>query len=73
MLSPILLPPTALPATPPAARLRAAIVSDAAVERNGVGAYYRDLAEHLRTHPREARFVSAFGAQAPPGGRIHRR
>jgi len=30
-----------------ASRLRAAIVSDAAPERNGVGAYYRDLAEHL--------------------------
>lgn len=28
--------------------LRIAIVSDAAPERNGVGAYYRDLAEHLR-------------------------
>jgi glycosyltransferase involved in cell wall biosynthesis len=28
--------------------LRVAIVSDAAPERNGVGAYYRDLAEHLR-------------------------
>ena len=31
-----------------ASRLRAAIVSDAAPERNGVGAYYRDLAEHLK-------------------------
>lgn len=31
--------------TPP---LRVAILSDAAPERNGVGAYYRDLAEHLR-------------------------
>ncbi len=29
--------------------LRVAIVSDAAPERNGVGAYYRDLAEQLRT------------------------
>lgn len=28
--------------------LRVAIVSDAAPERNGVGTYYRDLAEHLR-------------------------
>lgn len=28
--------------------LRVAILSDAAPERNGVGAYYRDLAEHLR-------------------------
>jgi glycosyltransferase involved in cell wall biosynthesis len=31
-----------------ASNLRVAIVSDAAPERNGVGAYYRDLAEHLR-------------------------
>jgi len=31
-----------------ASALRVAIVSDAAPERNGVGAYYRDLAEHLR-------------------------
>ncbi|MBK5968835.1 MULTISPECIES: glycosyltransferase [Thiorhodovibrio] len=30
------------------APLRVAIVSDAAPERNGVGAYYRDLSEHLR-------------------------
>jgi len=29
--------------------LRVAIVSDAAPERNGVGAYYRDLAEHLKS------------------------
>ncbi len=34
-------------ATPDARGLRVAIVSDAAPERNGVGAYYRDLAEHL--------------------------
>ena len=32
----------------PAAALRVAIVSDAAPERNGVGAYSRDLADHLR-------------------------
>jgi glycosyltransferase involved in cell wall biosynthesis len=31
-----------------AAGLRVAILSDAAPERNGVGAYYRDLADHLR-------------------------
>ena len=30
-----------------ASHLRVAIVSDAAPERNGVGAYYQDLAEHL--------------------------
>lgn len=34
-------------ATPPRLPLRLAIVSDAAPERNGVGTYYRDLAEHL--------------------------
>ncbi len=31
-----------------ASGLRVAIVSDAAPERNGVGAYYRDLADHLK-------------------------
>ncbi|MBK1717136.1 glycosyltransferase [Thiocystis violacea] len=31
-----------------AERLRVAILSDAAPERNGVGAYYRDLADHLK-------------------------
>ena len=36
------------PVQPCAAELRVAIVSDAAPERNGVGAYYRDLADHLR-------------------------
>lgn len=36
-------------ATPTEAHdLRVAIVSDAAPERNGVGAYYRDLADHLK-------------------------
>lgn len=32
---------------PDASDLRVAIVSDAAPDRNGVGTYYRDLAEHL--------------------------
>jgi glycosyltransferase involved in cell wall biosynthesis len=36
------------PSAQSAEGLRVAIVSDAAPERNGVGAYYRDLAEHLR-------------------------
>lgn len=36
-------------AAPDPTRLRVAIVSDAAPERNGVGAYYRDLAEHLKS------------------------
>lgn len=34
---------------PDARGLKVAIVSDAAPERNGVGAYYRDLADHLRS------------------------
>lgn len=37
-----------VPALPDGHGLRVAIISDAAPERNGVGAYYRDLAEHLR-------------------------
>ncbi|NEX21525.1 glycosyltransferase family 1 protein [Thiorhodococcus mannitoliphagus] len=37
--------------TPSSAQgLRVAIVSDAAPERNGVGAYYRDLADHLKAN-----------------------
>ncbi len=38
-------PQSIAPQPPP---LRVAILSDAAPERNGVGAYYRDLTEHLR-------------------------
>jgi glycosyltransferase involved in cell wall biosynthesis len=38
--------------------LRVAILSDAAPERNGVGAYYRDLAEHLRDAGVQVRVVS---------------
>ncbi|EIC23112.1 glycosyltransferase [Thiorhodovibrio frisius] len=41
-----------------AAPLRVAIFSDAAPERNGVGAYYRDLAEHLRSAGVLAQIVS---------------
>ncbi|MBB4266451.1 glycosyltransferase [Roseospira visakhapatnamensis] len=40
---------------------RIAVVSDAEPERNGVGAYYADLVEHLRDHVAE---VTVFG----PGG-----
>lgn len=40
------------------ASLRVAILSDAAPERNGVGAYYRDLAEHLRGAGVQVRIVS---------------
>lgn len=38
-----------MPTLPDARGLRVAIISDAAPERNGVGAYYRDLADHLRS------------------------
>ncbi|MBK1701188.1 glycosyltransferase [Thiococcus pfennigii] len=41
-----------------AAGLRVAIVSDAAPERNGVGAYYRDLAEHLRAAGAQVELVA---------------
>ncbi len=40
--------PDGLLPTPNASGLKVAIVSDAAPERNGVGAYYRDLTEHLK-------------------------
>ncbi|MBK1649917.1 glycosyltransferase [Rhabdochromatium marinum] len=46
------------PATPLDRPLRVAILSDAAPERNGVGAYYRDLAEHLRTVGVQVQVVS---------------
>ncbi len=39
--------PDGVAGAPDGTGLRIAIVSDAAPERNGVGAYYRDLAEHL--------------------------
>jgi len=58
------LPPNAASAAPmvvPAARSaapRVAIFSDAAPERNGVGAYYRDLAEHLRGHGALVKLIS---------------
>lgn len=38
--------------------LRVAIVSDAAPERNGVGAYYRDLAEHLKAAGAQVELVA---------------
>lgn len=38
--------------------LRVAIFSDAAPERNGVGAYYRDLAEHLRARGARVELLS---------------
>lgn len=41
-----------------AAGLRVAVVSDAAPERNGVGAYYRDLAEHLKGAGAQVELIS---------------
>ena len=38
--------------------LRVAIVSDAAPERNGVGAYYRDLADHLKANGARVELVA---------------
>ena len=38
--------------------LRVAIVSDAAPERNGVGTYYRDLAEHLKAAGAKVQLIS---------------
>lgn len=43
-------PPQAEPPLPKIKDIRIAIVSDAATERNGVGTFYVDLAEHLRKH-----------------------
>ena len=47
-----------LPAPPDARGLRVAIVSDAAPERNGVGAYYQDLADHLRAAGAQVELVA---------------
>ncbi|WP_462320067.1 glycosyltransferase [Halochromatium sp.] len=38
--------------------LRVAIISDAAPERNGVGTYYRDLAEHLKAAGAKIELIS---------------
>lgn len=38
--------------------LRVAIISDAAPERNGVGTYYRDLAEHLKAIGAKVELIS---------------
>lgn len=43
---------------PSAQGLRVAIVSDAAPERNGVGTYYRDLAEHLKAAGAKVELIS---------------
>lgn len=53
--------PRVQPAAVPAAAvadLRVAIVSDAAPERNGVGTYYADLAEHLRAAGAKVELIS---------------
>lgn len=52
--------------TPPRLPLRLAIVSDAAPERNGVGTYYRDLAEHLTPRLAALAFLCPGGAGALP-------
>lgn len=41
-----------------ASGLRVAIISDAAPERNGVGTYYRDLAEHLKAAGAKVELIS---------------
>jgi glycosyltransferase involved in cell wall biosynthesis len=41
-----------------ASDLRVAIISDAAPERNGVGTYYRDLAEHLKAAGAQVELIS---------------
>lgn len=45
-------------AAPDVSKLRLVIVSDAAPERNGVGAYYRDLLDHLAPTLAEVEVVS---------------
>ncbi len=57
--------PAATPANEPnqalsvdARGLRVAIISDAAPERNGVGTYYRDLAEHLKAAGAKVELIS---------------
>ncbi len=63
------LPPTSMaspPSPPPrdqapavdARGLRVAIISDAAPERNGVGTYYQDLAEHLKAIGAKVELIS---------------
>lgn len=47
-----------MPPVPDARGLRVAIVSDAAPERNGVGTYYRDLAEHLKAVGAKVELIS---------------
>lgn len=46
---------------------RIAIVSDAAPERNGVGTYYRDLAEHLTVHVPQVIFFAPLEGDPPLG------
>jgi glycosyltransferase involved in cell wall biosynthesis len=53
----MLIPPPA-GSLPDARGLRVAICSDAAPERNGVGAYYRDLADHLRAAGARVEFAA---------------
>ncbi|SDG73004.1 glycosyltransferase [Roseospirillum parvum] len=50
--------------TPARHELRIAVVSDAELERNGVGAYYADLAAHLGEHVAELAIISPGGDNA---------
>jgi len=45
--------------------VRVAIVSDAQPERNGVGTYYRDLAEHLSGRLERVELLSAGASETP--------
>ena len=50
--------PALQPESPDARDLRVAICSDAAPDRNGVGTYYQDLAEHLEAAGAEVELVT---------------
>ena len=50
--------------------LRIAIISDAAPERNGVGAYYFDMVEHLRDHVEQVDLISPHYASRAWHGAI---
>ena len=50
--------------------LRIAIISDAAPERNGVGAYYFDMVDHLRDHVEQVDLISPHYASRAWHGAI---
>lgn len=51
-------------ASPARQALRVAVISDAESERNGVGAYYADLAAHLADHVAEVAVIAPGGDNA---------